>query len=98
VNANDDRHWTVTILVAEVVPPQPIKESNGYSAKVNLGVGTTAVAMTPRQVTERFSSTVRADSEAEAYRKAAALLEVNRPEPELVERFPARPIRDNPQA
>jgi hypothetical protein len=54
--------------------------------------------MSERQVMERFSTVVRADSEEEVYRKAAALLEVNRPEPEKVERFPARPIRDNPQA
>lgn len=74
-----DKHWTVTIQVHEVTPPAPIREGNGYTVKANLGVGKTAVVMSERTVAERFSTTVRADSEAEAYAKALALLEVNRP-------------------
>jgi hypothetical protein len=76
-----DKHWTITIQVHEVTPPEPIRDGNGYAVKVNQGLGKQAVVMTDRQVAERFSTTVRADSEAEAYRKAMALLEVNRPEP-----------------
>jgi hypothetical protein len=75
-----DKHWTVTIQVNEVTPPEPIREGNGYAVKVNEGQGRTSVVMSERQVTERFSTTVRADSEEEAYRKAMSLLEVNRPD------------------
>lgn len=73
--------WTVTIIVAEVIPSEPIREGNGYAVKVNEGMGKTSVVMSERQVLERFQTTVRADSEPEAYRKALAMLEVNRPEP-----------------
>ena len=75
-----EKHWTVTIQVHEVTPPEPIKESSGYVVKVAQGMGKTAVVMTERQVVERFSATVRAGTELEAYHKAAALIEVNRPE------------------
>jgi len=76
-----DKHWTVTIQVHEVTPPEPMREPNGYAVKHNQGMGKTAVVMTERMVAERFSITVRADTEEAAYRKALALLEVNRPEP-----------------
>lgn len=76
-----DKHWTVTVQVHEITPPEPIREGNGYASKVNLGGGKTAVVMTERQVAERFHIVVRADDEPEAYRKAIALLEVNRPQP-----------------
>lgn len=96
------KHWTITIQVHEVTPPEPIREGNGYTTKVNLGGGLTSVAVTPRDVAERFNVTVRADDETEAYSKALALLEVNRPEPTVraaeVPEFTTRPIRDNPQA
>lgn len=75
-----EKHWTVTIQVHEVIPPEPIREGNGYVAKVNVGQGMTMVATTDRQVVERFSTVVRAGTEAEAYRRALALLEVSRPE------------------
>lgn len=101
-----DKHWTVTIQVHEVTPPEPIRDGNNYAVKVNQGLGKQAVVMTERQVVERFSTTVRADSEPEAYRKAIALLEINRPEPpvemeefhslESIEPFHTRPIQDSP--
>jgi hypothetical protein len=73
------KHYSVTVIVAEVTPPEPIRE-NGYPTKVNTGPGTTAVVMTERQVKELFKATVSATDEASAYRKAIGLLEVNRPE------------------
>lgn len=81
-NANDrPTYWTVTIQVAEVIPPQAIRDGNGYAVKVNQGVGMQTVVTTERQVIERFSTTVRADSEPDAYQKAQALLSVNAPLP-----------------
>lgn len=76
-----EKHWTVTIQVHEVTPPEPLKEPSGYAVKHSMGAGRTAVVMSERQVVERFATTVRADSEPEAYRKAMALLEINRPSP-----------------
>lgn len=102
-----DKHWTVTIQVHEVTPPEPLRDGNNYAVKINQGLGKQAVVMTERQVTERFSTTVRADTEEAAYRKAMALLEVNRPEPSVEQEeirdgtgglITNRPIRDNPQA
>lgn len=75
-----EKHWTVTIQVHEVTPPEPIRDGNNYAVKVNAGPGKQNVVMTERQVWERFSTTVRADTEAQAYAKAIALLEVNRPQ------------------
>lgn len=74
-------HWTVNIQVHEVIPPQMIRDGNGYATKVQNGPGKQDVVMTERQVRETFSTTVRADNESEAYRKAMALMEVNRPDP-----------------
>jgi hypothetical protein len=71
-------HWTVTIQVHEVTPPQPMRDKGGYALKVGSGHQQTVV-MSERQVAEKFSTTVRADSEEEAYRKAMALLTVNAP-------------------
>jgi hypothetical protein len=80
MNDNDrPPHWTVTIQVHEVTPPKPIRDGNGYAVKVASGMGKQDVVMTERQVSEKFSTTVRADSEPEAYRKAMALLQVNAP-------------------
>lgn len=76
-----DKHWTVTIDVHEVTPPEPILDGNNYVTKVSVGPGKQAVVMTEQTVVERFCTTVRADSEPEAYAKAMALLEVNRPQP-----------------
>ena len=76
-----DKHWTVTIQVHEVTPPEPIREASGYAVKVtNSQTRQQDVVMRPREVVERFSTTVRADTEEAAYRKAIALLEINRPE------------------
>ena len=73
-------HWTVTIQVHEVTPPQPICDANGYAVKRRAAPGGTVTVVTSeRQVVEKFATTVRADSEAEVYRKAMLLLQVNAP-------------------
>lgn len=94
-----DKHWTVTIQVHEVTAPEPIRDGNSYAVKVPAGPGKSTVVMTERQVLERFATTVRANSEEEAYRKAMALLEVNRPQSEAMRRpgsetltIPPRPM------
>jgi hypothetical protein len=106
------KHWTMMIEMIEVTPPEPIREGNGYAAKVNVGQGMTMVATTDRQKLERLRLVISADTEEEAYRKVIALLEVNRPQPtesidihsgdgSLISRrnlITPRPIRDNPQA
>lgn len=76
-----EKHWTVTIQVHEVTPPEPIRDGNGYTVKVLAGPGKQNVVMTERRADESLHVIVRADTELEAYHKAAAMLEVNRPEP-----------------
>lgn len=83
-----EKHWRVTVQVQEVIPAQEIREGNGYTAKINVGAGQTMIAKTERRVVDRFQTSVAADSEDEAYRKAMALLEVNRPEPVFTEPQP----------
>jgi len=79
VDTNDrPTHWTVSIQVAEVIPPQPMRDGNGYALKVGSGHQQTVV-LSERQVLERFQTVVRADDEEEAYRKAMRLLRVNAP-------------------
>lgn len=80
MDTNDvPKYWTVTIQVHEVTPPQPMRDKGGYALKVGSG-HQQSVVMSERQVRETFSTTVRASDESEAYRKAMALLEVNRPD------------------
>lgn len=74
-----EKHWTVVVQVKEVTPATPIRDGGGHPVKVPSGVGSAIVAMTERSVLDRLSLTVAAETEADAYRKAIALLEVNRP-------------------
>jgi hypothetical protein len=67
-------HYMIHVDIKEVHEKQPM-ESGGYPVK---GVGG-AVQMTERRVLDRLSVVVSADTEAEAYRRVLALLEVNRP-------------------
>jgi hypothetical protein len=80
------KYWTVTVQVHEVTPEHTSDRYGKSEVK-------------QRQVIESFNTTVRAGNEAEAYRKAMALLEVNRPQSEAMRRpgsetltIPSRPM------
>jgi hypothetical protein len=76
-----EKHWTIVLQVKEVTEADVVRDSSGYPVKTT-GVGGGGFQKTDRQVLDRLSIVVSAGNEAEAYKKAIALLEVNAPAPE----------------
>lgn len=66
-----ERHFTVVVEVKETIPPQPIEDSKGYTAKGLRGV----TMLSERAVVDRLCLVVSVENQYDAIERAIVALQ-----------------------